>query len=108
MSFYATRDSDGLSIARNAAIYKFATRESAERWLKAGAEDSDFSTSVEYGSFGDCWIKSLKAPQPAAPWIAPFDISELSVSSPGQHPGGPFFWTTPRCEVLVLNFTAND
>lgn len=107
--FYATNDTNGEgSISRDAHIVKFATREEAEAYLLRGFDIADLreeglTVVIETGGFGDCWIKSHDAPRPGSFWISPFSYTQLYVQRPGQHPGGRFYWTTPRADVLVAS-----
>lgn len=107
--FYATHDTDGEgSISQNADIFKFATREEAEAYLRGPFDHADLAEEglavvIDTGSFSDCWIKSQAAPRVGETWIAPFSRSQLYVQRPGQHPGGFGFWTTPRADVLVAS-----
>ncbi|MBV8971896.1 MAG: hypothetical protein JO290_06350 [Sphingomonadaceae bacterium] len=106
-TFYATHDTDGEgSISQDAAIFKFATREEAEAYLRSSFDHADLAeeglaVEVGAGGFSDCWIKSRNAPRVGEAWIAPFSRSQLYVRRPGQHPGGRAYWTTPRADVLV-------
>ena len=86
------------------------SREEAEAALRetnadliADMAEEGLSAVISEGQFGDCWIKSTQAP--GDHWsTSPFSIDDLDVLRPGQHPGGDFYWVTPKANVLVLTF----
>ena len=96
---YATHDNDGLKIDSSARVYAFDTREIAEAWLREAWKLSGFLVEIAEGEFGDCWFKTINAPNEVD--CRPFSEGELIIQSPGQHPGGAFYWVTPRVPVLV-------
>lgn len=54
--------------------------------------------------FGDCWRKFTTDPRslPKEEY-APFDLDDLIILAPGQHPGQPNqWWLTPRDPVYVV------
>ena len=103
--FYATSDFDGDRIEQNAHIVAFDNREDAVAFLMQGYDSKEWdyaSAVIEPGRFSDCWVKTLKAPQPTDRWFAPFAFDDLYVLPPGQHPGGNMYWTSPLPDVLVV------
>ena len=106
LTCYATQDYGDGRIQSDAKIVKFATVDAAREWLLAPyrAAGWDLATAViEAGTWGDCWIKSVGRPRAGDPWIAPFSFGQISTQSPGEHPGGRFYWTTPTVEVLIVS-----
>jgi len=110
MTIYATRDADGGKIGRDATIAKFVTEEAAREWLlspyRDGGWDMD-SAVIEAGDYGDCWLKWMHAPRVGNPGAgegyAPFSFNQLFIQAPGEHPGGRFWWITPRVDVLTVS-----
>lgn len=99
----ATTDNDGEHINEGADIVAFDTREQAEAWLRRSYEDGleeGETIRFEAGRFADCWIKFPHAPDDGQE-IGGVPFEQLNVQAPGTHPGGRFWWITPRAEVLV-------
>lgn len=94
---YATHDNDGLKINRGALIFAFGTREAAEDWLRRGWKHANFTVEIYEGEYGDCLFRTIDPPTD----FSPFQEDELIIQSPGQHPGGAFYWVTPCVPVLV-------
>jgi hypothetical protein len=103
---YATHDHNGYGgITLDATIEVFESEAAAREWLLAPYRDGGWdinSAVIDAGQFGDCWIKSVDAPSVGTPWISPFSFNQVRVERPGRHPGGRFYWTTPRPDVLVV------
>lgn len=105
MSVYATRDSDGGHIARDASIHRFDTVAEARAWLLKPYDPGDWrhdSVQIEAGRYCDCWVKLLAPPRTAGSALPPFARRQLYVQRPGEHPGGRFWWVTPAPDVLVV------
>lgn len=111
--YYATHDSDDLHISENAYIAAFDTREEAEKylrepWADVDPEEYDGKTptlQIEPGDFGDCWIKVLKEPHEQETYFAPFKRDEIYIAHPGSHPGGPYYWLSPRADILIARLS---
>jgi hypothetical protein len=99
--FYATLDFDGDTIAEDATIFAYATLEEAESYLKSSYSSDEWRVSIEDGRFSDCWIKAYDKPTAVSDYLAPFDLNDLIIQAPGQHPGGHGYWITPRADILV-------
>ena len=104
--FYATNDqnSDG-RINRDAAIEKFATEAEARAYLLRGFDPREWDREtavIAPGNFSDAWMKWTVAPRADSAGHEPFSFSQLDVRAPGQHPGGRFWWITPRPDVLTV------
>lgn len=99
--FYATHDFDGERIVENAQIVAFPTLAAADAFLRApfGGEWDMTSAIIAPGRFGDCWIKTTRAPSDC---FRPFADDDLIIQGPGSHPGGAAYWTTPSPDVLVI------
>lgn len=103
---YATLDSDGPNIIEGAHIEAFDSRESAVEYLLSAYRGGDWdrdSAVIEEGTFGDCWIKDRAVPKVGDPHLSPFSFTQIIVQHPGQHPGGAYYWITPRQEILVIS-----
>lgn len=99
---YATVDADGRRIAEHASIAEFDTREEAEKYLLSAFDECDRSSfKITWGDFGDCWFKAIDNPAGKDWQFEPFTEDQVSIRRPGQHPGGNFYWVTPRPDVLV-------
>ena len=101
---FATQDSDGFKILENANIRGFETRQEAEEWLRepyAGALDEFESIRFAMGEYGDCWVKTMAAPDDTSRWLDPLTLNNVIVQRPGSHPGGRMYWVTPTVDVLV-------
>lgn len=105
--FYATQDSEGDCIEKNATIKSFDTEQAALEYLKTAypAEYWDLSdVKAVPGYFDDCWTKLYHRPteDELDEWMGPFNHQSVMVRSPGQHPGGRQWWVSPAADVLVL------
>jgi hypothetical protein len=109
-TFYATADSDEGRIVVNATIEKFVSERAAREWLLYVYRDAldEFDVEIVPGTFGDCWMKLLGKPKIGDRWLAPFSYRQLHIDRPGSHPGGNFFWITPRPDVLVAVLTPKE
>lgn len=101
--FYATHDSDDGKITENAHIAAFGTRAEAEKYLRDSI-DKDATAEIEVGHYGDCWIRSSKAPRVGERSLKPFSYNQVYIARPGSHPGHNVYWITPRVDVLVARF----
>lgn len=105
-TIYATIHFDGERIEQDATIHKFKTMDEARAYLLSGYDPADWdhaSAVIKPADFSDCWIKSMAKPRIGTSWIAPFSYTQLTIQSPGQHPGGSGYWTTPAVDVLVVS-----
>lgn len=101
---YATLDSEGDRIERDAAIFAFPSLQQAREYLLDGFPENWWrweTAAIEAGSYGDAWIKTLDYPAPYV--VEPFTLDECSIARPGEHPGGREYWITPRPDVLVVS-----
>ena len=109
--FYATLDNNGPSICQDADILAFDRLVDAEKYLHDANPtewpttwlDEGMSVKIIEGDFGDCWIKTQKAPKVGDTILAPFNYNNVIVQAPGMHPGGYGYWLTPRPDILVAN-----
>lgn len=108
MPYYATLDShDGGYIQENAHIVRFDSMAEVRDYLLQGYSPQDWNLDtavVGLGRFGDCWVRSLKAPRVGDRWLAPFGRAHVHVAGPGQHPGGRQYWITPKAKIWVLSY----
>lgn len=105
MTTYATIENDGSRIAQDAYIAAFESRAEAVAYLLSGFDPADWnhtSAVIEAGEFGDCWVKTHRAPGDDESYFAPFTRDQLYIAGPGHHPGGRAWWIEPREEVLVI------
>lgn len=106
--YYATHDNDGVSIAQNAEIYAFDTKEEMVVFLKSGYPEvngwNPESIVIESGWFGDCWIKHPKYKELKEYVVAPFDLDQVTIREPGTHPGNSEYrWISPNPEVMIVS-----
>lgn len=109
MPIYATQDADGNRIAEGADIRRFDTEAEARAYLLRGYTDDEWdlaSVEIGPGRFSDAWQKWDKRPRLGDSLLAPFSYRQLSIRSPGQHPGGFGYWVTPDPDVLVVQAIA--
>ena len=99
MAFYASRDADDGCISVGANISAFDTREVAETYLREPYRHADSPPVIETGRYSDCWLKCSVESGPVA--YAPFQLDDMLILAPGQHPGGKELWLTPQPDVLI-------
>lgn len=104
MPIYATKESELGRIIEGASIDVFGTEAEARAYLLDGYDPRDWDHSTAefgYGHFGDCWIKLTDHPE-KTPWVfEPFELDQLIIRGPGQHPGHGY-WIEPCPAILVL------
>jgi hypothetical protein len=109
--FYATLDNDGTYICQDANIVVFDRLADAEKYLHdTNPEkwvDEGLMVEITEGHFGDCWIKTRKAPRVGDHVLSPFTYNAVIIQTPGSHPGGSGYWLTPREEILVADLVAD-
>ncbi len=107
MSIYATRDNPEIYIAEHANIRKFSTRAAARAYLEApydlGELESEEGALVfeEASDYADCWKKLPYKPSVGDPEPSLFSYRQVLILNPGEHPGGKYYWLTPRPEVMT-------
>jgi hypothetical protein len=111
--FYATLDSDGPFIEQNANIVVFDRLVDAEQYLHDAYPadewlEDGYVVKITEGHFGDCWIKTRKAPRVGADILSPFNYNAVSIQAPGSHPGGSGYWLTPYKNILVADLVAAE
>lgn len=99
---YVTLDHDDLRIAENATIYAMPDMDAALAWAKAHWKGWDTSNAyLTPGRFGDAWLRTY-SPATVSGKIGPFDLDDVSILPPGQHPGGRAYWVQPTQDVYIL------
>jgi len=105
-----TFESEGNHILENADILLAYGKTAQEARDKALAhllsEHTDLEESESFlfscGSFNDCWMKTRTQPDFQEDYFSGLIESDLSVQSPGQHPGEKTWWITPRIPVYII------
>lgn len=104
--FYATQDHEDGYVSEGAHIAVFDSLKDAEEYAREGYDlDDGEALTITTGEFGDCWIKAAQKPAVGDPTLTPFTFNDVRVQHPGEHPGGRFYWLTPRRDVLVARIT---
>jgi len=111
-TFYATLDSDGGRISRNAVIHAFESLEEAHAFLLGPhiGRGYDLSTAkIALGQFGEGWIEVQSQPKLEDGKLvadqygfAPFTADQLYVSGIAQYPGSHTWRVEPIVDVLVM------
>ena len=110
--FYATLDSDGGRIARNAAIHAFESLEEAYAFLLGPCVERGYdlgTTRIAPGRFGEGWIEVDSEPKLRDGKLvadhcgfAPFAADQLYIAGTAQCSGSYTWRVEPIVDVLVL------